>query len=197
MTRFNQTEAMLLERAATKVSGTVDGLLIAAQDSLTNAGSWKDEVRIDVWLSKPYSGTRCARLLHGVPSPRFWATPAKNNVLRRAKDVIYFFGGASRAERLKASLPVYEYLGRTGAMVDELFVNSIRGSIDSCLIENASDLSTRAQHWSKELVHPDIAPLVSEIDRHAWFTKQRSMTLANAAPVWRPNSHKQHFAALE
>ncbi|MDI3271540.1 hypothetical protein ACYZT3_15840 [Pseudomonas sp. MDT1-16] len=131
MTRFNQTEAMLLERAASKVFGTLDDLLISAQDALTKAGNWKDEVQIDVWLSKPYSGTRCARLLHGVPSPRFWASPVKTNVLMPAKDVIYFFGGASRAERLKTSL--HECSGRTGALVDELFVNTIRGSIGSCL----------------------------------------------------------------
>lgn len=190
MTRFNQTEAMLLERAASKVSGTLEGLLISAQGALTKAGNWKDEVRIDVWLSKPYSGTRCARLLHGVPSPRFWATPAKNNVLMPAKDVIYFFGGATRAVRLKASLPDMNTEEELEQWLMSFSSTRFEDQLIHALIENAGDLSTRAPHWSKELVHLEIARLASEIDRHAWFTKQRSMTLANAAPVWRPSSHK-------
>lgn len=31
-----------------------------------------------------------------------------------------------------------------------------------------------------------IALIGAKIDRLAWITGQRSMTLANAAPVWRP-----------
>lgn len=86
-----QTEKMLIERAASKFSGSPASLVSAAKRELRNAGSWKDEVRLDVWMNKPFIGSRCARLLHGVPSPRFWASPVKNIVRMPAKDVVYFF----------------------------------------------------------------------------------------------------------
>lgn len=82
---------MLIERAASKFSVSPRSLVSSAKRELRTAGSWKDEVRLDAWMNKPFIGSRCARLLHVVPSPRFCASPVKNIVRMPAKDVVCFF----------------------------------------------------------------------------------------------------------
>lgn len=88
---ISSTETMLIARAASKLANSPSNLVGSARFALKEAGNWKDEVRIDVFMQKPYNGTRYARLLHGVPSPRYWATPVKTMVRMPAKDVLYFF----------------------------------------------------------------------------------------------------------
>jgi hypothetical protein len=83
-----QTEAMLIKRAASNYSGSPRSLVSAAKCELRTARSLKDEVRFDVWMNKLFIGTRCARLLHGLPSPRFWSSSVKNIVRMSAKDVV-------------------------------------------------------------------------------------------------------------
>lgn len=179
-----QTEKMLIERAASKFSGSPSSLVSAAKRELRTAGSWKDEVRLDVWMNKPFVGSRCARLLHGVPSPRFWASPVKNIVRMPAKDVLYFFDPHNLTEALPELYREDDLAHWLGGFSSIRFEDQLI----EALIEHTVHVQARAPHWPIDLVYRVIAGHAAQIDRHAWFTKQSSMTLANAAPVWRPDT---------
>ncbi|WP_454834651.1 hypothetical protein [Pseudomonas lini] len=179
---------MLIDRAASKFAGSPRGLVTEAKEALTKAGSWKDEVRIDVWMNKPYAGKRCARLLHGVPSPRYWASSVKNIVQMPAKDVVYFFGANGLFELLSCSVPEFHTQDHLAQWLGNFSSIRFENQLICASIEHVVHLEARSPHWSKRLVHLEIARITVEIDKHAWFTKQRSMTVANSAPVWRPSA---------
>lgn len=180
MRSFGQTEAMLIERAASKLASNPDQIVGSAQYELRKAGSWKDEVRIDVYMHKPCVSTRCARLLHGVPSPRFWASPVKNIVRMPAKDVLYFFA----PNQLKDAVPDLVSEDDLAQWLSSFSSTRFEDQLIQALVENARADSGRYSHPG--LAYGVAAHTGALIDKHAWFTNQRSMTLANSAPVWRP-----------
>lgn len=180
MLSFGQTESMLIERAASKLASNTDQIVRLAQYELRKAGSWKDEVRLDVYMHKSYSGTRCNRLLHGVPSPRFWASPVKNIVWMPAKDILYFFA----PNQLKDSVPDLVSEDDLAQWLSNFSSTRFEDQLIQALVENARADASRYSHAG--LAYGVAAHTGALIDRHAWFTSQRSMTLANSAPVWRP-----------
>lgn len=180
MTSKRQTEAMLIKRAADKLVSGTNELVASAQYELRKAGSWKDEVRLDVFMHKAYCGTRCARLLHGVPSPRFWASPVKNIVSMPAKDVVYFFAPSQVIDLLPDLHSESELAHWLGSFSSTRFEDQLI----QALIGHARVESSMYSHPS--LAYRVAALAGAKIDEHAWFTSQKSMTLANSAPVWRP-----------
>lgn len=180
MSIFGQAEAMLIERAASKLAKSQSDLVASARFALREAGSWKDEVQVDVHMNKPYRGTRCARLLHGVPSPRYWATSFATMVRMPAKDVLYFFAPG----QLGDCIPDLHSEEDLAQWLTEFSSTRFEDQLIQALVEHARAESSR--YSLPRLAFTVAAQTGASIDRHAWFTRQRSMTLANSAPVWRP-----------
>ncbi len=176
-----QTEKLLIERAASEFRSSPASLVSAAKCELRTVGTWKDEVRLDVWMNKPFIGSRVARLRHGVPSPRFWASPVKNIVWMPAKDVLYFFDPSN----LTDAIPELYREDDLAHWLEGFSSTRFEDQLIKALIESTAHVQARTPHWPRVLVHRVIARHAAEIDRYTWFTKQSSMTLANAAPVWR------------
>ncbi|ENG0049902.1 TPA: hypothetical protein ACRN02_005781 [Pseudomonas aeruginosa] len=182
---------LLMDRAISKLDRTeVESVLRTASRALANAGKWTDDVRITVNTKRAFqAGRQCVRMLHGVPSPRMWVGQAKNFPEMAAKDAIYFFEPieANRRDLLLGAIP--EFSGAE-ALADWLFSFSStrfeKQLVQALVGHLASPLFKRWASQSESLAYRQIALLGAEIDRLAWFTGQRSMTLANAAPVWRP-----------
>lgn len=178
MISSSQTETMLIARAASKLVKSQSDLVESARFALREAGNWKDEVRIDVFMQKPYSGTRCARLLHGVPSPRYWATPFKAMVRMPAKDVLYFFAPAL----VNDCIPDLHSEEDLAQWLTDFSSTRFEDQLVQSLVEHARAESSRFS--LPRLAYTVAAQTGASIDRHAWFTRQRSMTLANSTPVW-------------
>ena len=182
---------MLMIRAASKLhDNDVGRLLQSAKFALTDAGKWTDDVRVDVRLKSPFRGKVCTRLLHGVPSPRYWPEPAKFFAAMAAKDIIYFFAtdNRQRSELLDSAMPemntaddLVEWLTTfSTTRFEKQLVNALVEHIDAPIFLNCP------QHFGPRYVLKQIALIGAEIDCLAWFTGQKSMVLANAAPVWKP-----------
>lgn len=185
MIRSGQTEKMLIERAASKVANSATGLVREAQQALIDAHSWKDEVRIDVLMKRPYTAKRCARLLHGVPSPRYWASLPRNMVQMVAKDVVYFFA----QDRLIEAVPALACEADLAHWIAHFSSTRFENQLIEALIEHAGIESSIYSNPS--LAFRGAGLIAAEIDRHAWFTGQRSMTLANSVSVWRGRRRKE------
>lgn len=182
---------LLMQRATSKLDRTgVDTVLRSACFALSEAGKWTDDIRIEVNTKRPFKGSKqCVRMLHGVPSPRMWSARTTTFPQMIAKDAIYFFepSESGRRELLLRAVPEF---GSAEALADWLFSFSStrfeKQLVASLVAHLDSPLFKRWASNSQSMAYRQIALLGAEIDRLAWFTGQRSMTLANAAPVWRP-----------
>ena len=169
---------LLMRRAESKLGVTdVAHLLGAAKDELAKSASWTDDVRIPVGLKRPFKAKHCVRMLHGIPSPRLWATKAPSFPVAAAKDVIYFFApeAAKRRELLDAAIPSLACKDDLATWLGTFSSTRFEKQLVDALVANSDDKKLR---W--------YALIGAEIDRLAWFTGQQSMTLANSVPVWRP-----------
>lgn len=117
-------------------------------------------------------------------APRFWASPVKNIVWMPAKDVLYFFDPNNFTD----AMPELYREDDLAHWLEGLSSIRFEDPLIQALIESTAHLQSRTPHWPKDLVRLEIARHAAKIDRHAWFTKQSSLTLANAAPVWRPDA---------
>lgn len=182
---------LLMDRAASKLEGNdVDRVKRAARFALADAGQWTDDIRIGVHTKRPFKASKhCIRMLHGVPSPRMWAPRTTSFPEMTAKDAIYFFANseADRRDMLGDAIP------NLGSAEDlTAWLKSFSSTrFEKQLVEGLVALRDTPANlrWaviSEPMVLRQIALIGAEIDRLAWFTGQRSMTLANAAPVWRP-----------
>lgn len=182
---------LLMHRAASKLEGDdVDRVKRAARFALADAGQWTDDIRIGVQTKRPFKASKhCIRMLHGVPSPRMWAPQTTSFPEMAAKDAIYFFANseADRRDMLGDAIP------NLGSAEDlTAWLKSFSSTrFEKQLVEGLVALRDTPANlrWaviSEPMVLRQIALIGAEIDRLAWFTGQRSMTMANAAPVWRP-----------
>lgn len=179
-----------MRRAEDKLDASASQHLIAdATRALREARNWKDDVTFLVHMKKRFSGSRTVRLLHGVPSPRvrsFGYGPVAQMV---AKDAIYFFVSSEheRAERLLSALPEMTDSYQLSEWLETFSSTRFEKQLIKALVEQMDDPIYRNAHeLPPGFVCSRIALIAAEIDRLAWFTGQKSMTLANAAPVWRP-----------
>lgn len=169
---------LLMHRAESKLHFTdVAYLLDSAKDELAKAGRWTDDVRIQVSLKLPFRAKYCVRMLHGIPSPRLWAAKAPSFPVTPAKYVIYFFApeAAKRRELLENAIPQLASRDDLATWLRSFSSTHFEKQLVDALVAHSDDKALR-----------QFALIGAEIDRLAWFTSQRSMTLANAAPVWRP-----------
>lgn len=182
---------LLMDRALAKLTcPDAVPLLRNATDSLAEARKWTDDVRIDVhFKARCHTRDKCIRMLHGVPSPRLWSPRPSVFPQMAAKDAIYFFEpyDTRRRELYGAAIP---HLASDQALEDWLTDFSStrfeRQLVDALLAHTKSPASQIWARLGDARVFHETAVIAAEIDRLAWFTGQKSMTLANAAPVWRP-----------
>ncbi|MGH8435686.1 MAG: hypothetical protein ACRERX_14690 [Pseudomonas sp.] len=183
---------LLMHRAASKLQDPdVDRLLSDAAFALSKAGKWTDDVMFQACMKKPVMGKRHGRLLHGVPSPRFWPKPAAHYPALVAKDIIYFFADSQfkRARLLQDAMPVLHGEDDLTAWLKSFSSTRFEKQLVKALISYMDDpLFRRPNCPGTTYICSQVALVAAEIDRLAWFTGQKSMTLANAAPVWRPNA---------
>ncbi|MFU2936912.1 hypothetical protein ACM7NO_26510 [Pseudomonas aeruginosa] len=182
---------LLMDRAISKLDRTdVDYVLRNASRALSEAGRWTDDVRIEVNTKHPVKASmQCIRMLHGVPSPRMWSARTSTFPQMAAKDALYFFepNELKRRELLLAAIPELD----SDDALAEWLVSFSSTRFEKQLVQAlvAHQQSPTHQRWigsDPSMVYRRIALIGAEIDRLAWFTGQRSMTVANAAPVWRP-----------
>lgn len=169
---------LLMHRAESKLHLTdVAYLLDSASEQLKQAGKWTDDVRIQVGLKRPFRAKNCVRMLHGIPSPRLWAAKAPSFPVSPAKDVIYFFAPevGKRRELLGGAIPHLTSADDLANWLRTFSSTRFEKQLVDALVGHADD----------NTLHK-FALIGAEIDRLAWFTGQRSMTLANSAPVWHP-----------
>lgn len=190
---------MLMHRAASKLRDhDVDRLLSDAVYALSKAGKWTDDVMFQTCMKKPVMGNRYGRLLHGIPSPRFWPKPAAHYPALVAKDIIYFFADSQlkRARLLQDAMPVMHGEDDLAAWLNSFSSTQFEQQLIKALIGYMDDPTFRRPNCpGTSYICLQVALVAAEIDRLAWFTGQKSMTLANAASVWRPNQNC--FAAQE
>lgn len=169
---------LLMGRAESKLRHTdVEFLLGEASKALSEAGGWTDDVRIQVGVKKPFKAKACVRMLHGIPSPRLWATKAPSFPVSPAKDLIYFFAvdADKRQQLLSEAIPHLASPDEFATWLNTFSTTRFENQLISAIVEKSN-----SQPLKK------LALIGAEIDRLAWFTGQKSMTLANASPVWRP-----------
>ncbi len=178
----------LTERALGKFQySSRDALLRSAAWELKQAGHWRDDVRIDVSLKKGHRISRCMRLLHGVPSPRYWYEGSLQWMA--AIDIIYFFAEKSNERRdlLRECLPDLSSFEALEAWLGSFSSRRFhRKLIESLMIDAELKAASYGHRLPKNLVFGQTAIDASEIDRFAWVCGYTSINLAKATPVWTP-----------
>jgi len=184
---------LLMERALSKfrMGGLATSLLSQATYKMKESGSWTDDVMIYVFLDAGSKDkTRCNRLIHGIPSPRFWHGASNTHCLMPAIDVVYFFAN-DYDERLKAYKAAIPEFPDTNAL--EYWLNHFtsrkfnRELIDMLLTEADRNMPKASPSSYRGILSGQVlqrvANMAAEIDRFAWYKGYRTMSLAKAAPM--------------
>lgn len=191
--------AAFIERALKKFDepSSKERLLREAIWALKDAGHWRDDVRVHVALKGGQKTGRCARLLHGIPSPRFWLVKPGGLQWMAALDIVYFFASESslRERTLADALPE---MNDSAALKDWLGIFSSRRFHPDLICA----LTAQAEVEAGRSKTPGIGPYIlrhkaftaAEIDRYAWLKGYSSVNLAKAAPIWAPS--KETIARL-
>lgn len=187
---------LLVDRATAKIAfpNNIDALVRDAIWALADSPcSWGDSVRVHAKIKSSRKNQvevrRCARLLHGVPSPRYWPWDSgyggSVNVDFAALDVFYFFTNSSnRLQALLCSTPLKPMLPDFGSkeeLADWIGQFSPR-RFDERLVQALVD-----QVDDKLNNLGAVAVYAVEIDRFAWFKGYSSISVAKAAQVWTPH----------
>ncbi|MBB4867205.1 hypothetical protein HNP46_006116 [Pseudomonas nitritireducens] len=169
---------LLMNRAEQKLTPGVgsDYAMQQAVKELRKAGRWTDDVQIQIGLKKPLRSKGYVRMLHGVPSPRLFPAKAPNWPMMVAKDAIYFFAhDLSRRQTLMLeAMPHLPSVDDLRHWLEHFSTTRFEKQLIEALVKEGD-----AKGYGKAAME------AAEIDRMAWFTGQKSMTLANAAPVWK------------
>lgn len=118
-----------------------------------------------------------------------WSATTTTYPKMAAKDAIYFFAPveSTRRDILLQAIPVF---GSSEELADWLYSFSstrFEKHLVAALLAHLD--APHFKHWASldpTMAYRQIALIGAELDRLAWLTGQRSMTLASAAPVWRP-----------
>lgn len=188
-------QSVLAQRALAKFKhpSSLKGLLLEAKYTLREAGHWRDEARIDADIKGGNVDGRCSRLLHGIPSPRFWRANTYSTRMP-AIDIVYFFTtNAKEREDLLLSVsptpPDREALSQWLAdFTSRTFQQDLIATLcDFVDYQTNMSMSTSHQHlhpYFAEIYRRQAMVIAAEIDRYAWYRGYRTMNLAKAASVW-------------
>lgn len=189
-------QSLLMKRALDKLKTPTGVLKSMAVCELQDAGNWGDDVRVDVRLSVEHRTARCQRLLHGIPSPRYWYK--QGMFWMAAIDVIYFFAENSpqRHTLLQDALPKLETLQQLESWLTSFSSRRFhRDLVESLLTHAECKLSepSYAKHLLPSVALEHTAIDAAEIDRYAWARGYGAINLAKAAPVWSPPAPRTVF----
>ncbi|WP_116827045.1 MULTISPECIES: hypothetical protein [Pseudomonas syringae group] len=181
---------LLQKRAVSKlVHFNVKSELHTAARMMSAAGKWTDDLRVLVQTEKPCKTNRSyVRMVHGVPSPRMFAGRAIHHPEIPAKDLIYFFAGRGLDSLLVDAMPDLSSRDDLATWLTSFSTTRFESQLVNALVAlfDTPMYQRNAESVGAHLMLKQIALFGAKIDRLAWMTGQHSMTLANAAPVWRP-----------
>lgn len=192
---------VLQQRALDKFkSCSLTSLRWMVKDKLKAAGHWRDEVQIEEFVDGGAVGGRCSRLLHGIPSPRFWRVSSLSKgmpVLMPAIDIVYFFltDANERHDLLLSVTPEFNDLHVLSDWLTTFSSRTFQPDLIQALCDFAAyQISQCSREYQGRWYSPpqqfycaEVVKIAAEIDRYAWYRGYRSVNLAKAAPVWRLN----------
>jgi hypothetical protein len=180
-------QSVLAQRALTKFKyHSLMELLWDAKDALKAAGHWRDEVQIDVvQIEGGNTQGRCSRLLHGIPSPRFWRV-SHCSAMMPAIDIVYFFvaDAEERKKLLTSVTPIPSDRETLSQWLAGFTSRTFQPDLIAALCDYFEYEIQRAPPPLSEWFRDRVIGVAAEIDRYAWYRGYRTMNLAKAAPVW-------------
>ncbi len=192
----NQLQSLCMARALKKVKTPLATLRRDAIDALKQAAHWGDEVRVAIRLAATHRAARCQRLLHGIPSPRYWYVAGQYEMA--AVDVLHFFGdhSAQRSALYQEAMPTFATLECLEAWLSHFSSRRFQRDLVDALLAQAevylSDPFYRSGILTPAVWLMTVAVHAAEIDRYAWAQGYRTLNLAKSAAVWSPPaSHRQ------
>lgn len=187
---------LIYERALSKFSDneTIPLLSSRAANALKLAGRWTDDVTIAVKLNHPpLNPGKVHRIVHGLPSPRYWLSQDGSRCEMPATDVIYFFMETikSRTNKYLEAMPEFQWVDDVETWMRTFTKRKFDDDLVRAVMRDITSTKPSAPNLPYAEVMRDAAIkrgacIAAEIDRYAWFRGYRSMNLVKAAPVFLP-----------
>lgn len=168
---FFSSAAISAYRADAVVKRALDRLshkppLATAARMIKEAGNCKDDVLVPLSVKSDYTGSKKRRLVHGLPSPRYWYQSGE--IVSPAVDLLYFFSDTPSQYIEFPNVCGDEELRE---WISEFSSRSFSQDLIAIICDEAAQFPSHVKYKLAQ-------DLVLDLDRYAWYRGWSTLTLA-------------------